>query len=60
MAYKLEDQSKIKNCTLAFCMNREQWDRFYNLKKKGEIQSHLLRSILFDWMDKREQELKNG
>jgi hypothetical protein len=47
-----------KDCTLAFVITRTQWEQFHDLKRKGEHQPDLLRSILFDWMATREAELK--
>ena len=58
MPKSITDQFERRDCTLAFVVNRSQWDRFLTLKKKDEKQSDLLRSILFDWMDRREAELK--
>jgi len=51
------DQFEKKDCTLAFVLTRDQMDRFIELKPKNQKQSDLLRSILFDWINRREEQL---
>ena len=58
MPKKFKFGEERRDCTLAFVITRTQWDRFNDLKRKGEHQPDLMRSILFEWMDKREAENK--
>jgi len=49
--------SQRKDSILAFVLTRDQMDKFYDLKPREQKQSDLMRSILFEWMKKREKEL---
>ena len=55
MAFRKIDRFERKDCTLAFVLTKEQLQRFNELKE-SEKQIDLLRSILFDWMNRKEEQ----
>ena len=55
MAFRKIDRFERKDCTLAFVLTKDQLQRFNELKG-SEKQSDLLRSILFDWMNRKEEQ----
>lgn len=51
----IHDQFEKKDCIISFALTRKECEKFEEYRPNDQKKSDLLRSILFDWMNRKEE-----